>query len=143
MLIYYPQIEEDLTIALQLSNRLQQEMVIPLVETLEDRMLYLSMYANHDRIDNTICLLGNDFADFSFSFAIYFRNKEATLSLVDIERLIDENNGYKYPDPLHKIVEYAYSYRINGGLIYHGNVGRTKNNFTVSLSPTSGWSIHT
>ena len=140
MLIYYPQIEDDLTLALQLSNKLQQECSVPLVETLEDRMTYLSLYANYDYIDNTICLLGNDFADFSFSFAIYRRNKNATLSLGDITKLIADRDPNYYP--LHKIVEYAYSYWINGGLIYHG-LHKTKSNWTVSLSPTSGWSIHT
>lgn len=138
MLLYYPQIEEDLTAALQLSYKLQLENAIPLVETLEDRMSYLALYANYDHIDNTIAVLGNDFADFSFSFLVYHRSKDSSYRLYQIQEMIELDNI-----DLNDAMKYAkYTPWINGGLIYHGP-HMTRDNFTVSLSPTSGWSIHT
>ena len=143
MLIYYPQIEDDLTKALQLSDQLQQEYSIPLVETLENRMIYLSLYANRDHIDNTITVLGVDFADYSFSFGVYFRGRliNPSVTLEDIRKnLMDILPPYM---TMHEGLErYGYQMRINGGLIYHGP-HKTRSNLTVTLSPTSGWSIHT
>ena len=142
MLLYYPQIEDDLTEALQFSYKLQLAGAIPLVETLENRMTYLSMYANHDHIDNTITVLGVDFADYSFSFGRYHKTRDhyPMVNLDDIENMLARRNPNM---TIHQFLEaYGYNLRIAGGLIYHGP-HKTQDPLSVVISPVSGWSIHT
>lgn len=145
MLFYDKGLEKDLTIALQLSGQLQDEAVIEPHMTLEKRMDYLAHYANQDHIDNTICILGYDFAPMSFGFAMHHRDKDAHHSLEEIDRLLKDRGKYTTVADVLDVIKYSYWF--NGGLIFHGNhdgFGSGKEpTFSVCLTPTSGWPVHT
>lgn len=90
------------------------------LESLKNKLDYLSNYACSDEEpDKTKCLLGKDFAPYSFSFAMQRKDKETG----------------------------EYVYWFNGGMIYFGanESGAGDPQFTVRIGDTSksGWSIHT
>ena len=152
MLYFDKSLEEDLTSALQLYGRLQDEVAISPYETLEERMAYLSLYANYDYIDHTICVLGGDFAPMSFRFSMYAlpfdklqldtRHRHTAAEVVDL--IVKRNKYLSIFDVLKTL---GYKYWMNGGLIYHGkHDGFGSGNaptFSVCLTPTNGWSVHT
>jgi len=87
------------------------------LEQLIDRLAYLDTYANHEE-DRTKCMLGYDWAPYSFSFTMMVRNESG-----------------------------EYEPWFHGGLIFHGphDGGGSGGapTFSVCLTPTDGWSIHT
>jgi hypothetical protein len=78
-----------------------------------------------DEWPKTICHLGWDFAPYSFAFSL--------------ELLQEEESAFRG--------EPVYKPWFHGGLIYHGSHDGGGNgsapSFSVSLTPSSGWSIHT
>lgn len=145
MLVYDESLENDLTDALQLSYRLQEENAIDTNQLLEKQLMYLSMYANHDHIDNCIVVLYPDFAPFSFLISWYVKTKDVypQITLDDIQNLIDRRIQ-SVPSVLEL---HGWEYWFNGGLLYHGSHDNGGDGgaptFSVNLSPVNGWSIHT
>ena len=88
------------------------------MEQLQERLDYLDTYAEHGDRGKTQCVLGYDWAPYSFNFTMLVRG----------------DNG-------------EYKHWFNGGLIFHGqhdNGGDGSSpTFAVCLNPTDGWSIHT
>lgn len=88
------------------------------VDNLREKLDYLGSYADHENTGLTKCLLYKDWAPYSFEFVMLRR---------------DSNGEYKR--------------WFNGGLIFHGNHDGGGNGgaptFSVCLTPTDGWSIHT
>lgn len=88
------------------------------MKQLQEKLDYLDTYADHESKGLTQCVLGSDWAPNSFSFLMM--KKDA--------------NG-------------EYQRWFNGGLIFHGPHDGGGNGgaptFSVCLSPTDGWSIHT
>lgn len=87
-------------------------------DNLKERLDYLNTYADHENEGLTKCMLYRDFAPYSFEFVMMKRNDKG-----------------------------EYERWFNGGLIFHGahdgggdGSGPT---FSVCLTPTDGWSIHT
>jgi len=93
-------------------------------EDLEKSLEYLAEYACDDENpDNTKCVLGKDFAPYSFSFTMYKKAR--------CKDVLDE----------------PWKYWFNGGMILHGahdghGSGQAPT-FSTCLTPTTGWSIHT
>ena len=91
------------------------------IESLQRQLDYLNGYAIHEDGDpaRTKCILYKDSAPYSFGFTMMMRKEPA-----------DE-----------------YKQWFQGGLIYHGNHDGfgdgTAPTFSVSLSKTQGWEIHT
>ena len=89
-------------------------------ENLEDKLKYLGNYAcNGDRPqDYTRCILSKDYAPYSFYFVMQVKEKDG-----------------------------SYKFWFNGGLIFHGQHDGGGNGgaptFSVCLTPTDGWAIHT
>lgn len=87
-------------------------------EQLKEKLDYLDTYADHEREGLTKCVLGYDWAPYSFRFCMMTK---------------DEAGEFKY--------------WFNGGLIFHGSHdnggGGGAPTFSVCLNPTDGWSIHT
>lgn len=91
-----------------------------LSKQLNGRLYYLANYGNNgdDYDGNTICLLGKDFAPYSFSFMMKRR----------------------------KSTNEPYQNYFNGGLIYQGPNCPADGSFpslTVSLAEGTGWFVHT
>jgi len=88
------------------------------MEQLQEKLDYLDTYADHEKEGLTQCMLGYDWAPYSFSFLMMKK----------------DSNGEFQP-------------WFNGGLIFHGPHDGGGNGgaptFSVCLSPTDGWSIHT
>jgi len=82
-----------------------------------DNLRYLSTYANHAG-KKTRCDLYVDFAPMSFSFMMNIKDKDG-----------------------------IWKKWFNGGLIFHGSIdgygSGSSPTFSVCLTPTDGWSIHT
>jgi hypothetical protein len=83
-------------------------------DNLDDRLEYLGNYARRAGRE-TRCTLYNDFTPHSFEF------------------LLEEKKGDEWVR------------LFNGGLIYHGPLedGSKPETFSVQLTPTDGWSVHT
>ncbi len=132
MLLYSEVLENDLTEALQLSGRLQDEVAIRPQETLENKMAYLSLGFGPD----AICILGYDFAPMSFTFSLY---------------VPCDNDHPKVVKDIYVLKAYPmlknHQLLFHGGLIFHGNHdgygSGAAPTFSVSLTPTNGWSVHT
>ena len=92
---------------------------IPAIDQLKDRLRYLDTYAEHDERGRTQCRLWSDSSPHSFYFVMNVR---------------DQDTG-------------EYRRWFNGGLIFHGAHDRGGDGgaptFSVSLTPASGWSVHT
>lgn len=88
------------------------------MKQLQDKLDYLDTYAEHGDRGATRCVLGYDWAPYSFSFTMMRRNE----------------NGDYFP-------------WYNGGLIFHsshdGGGSGSAPTYSVCLNPTDGWSIHT
>jgi hypothetical protein len=87
-------------------------------DQLKQKLDYLETYAEHGEVGKTRCILFRDFAPFSFEFQMQLRQPDG-----------------------------SYKRWFNGGLIYHGaHDGHGSGGaptFAVTLTPTTGWSIHT
>jgi len=129
------QLISDFEKASDISYQLVGQRLITPFQSLQERMLYLAMYANYDLPDNTFCVLSSDFAPLSFSFCMYIKAKPG-MGMKPSNWLVRE-----FPE-----LE-GYAFWFNGGLIFHGkhdNGGDgSAPTFSVNLSPTNGWSIHT
>ena len=83
-------------------------------EQLQKELDYLANYSDRE----TRCLLFTDFAPQSFQFTMEVKNKDG-----------------------------EWEYWFNGGLIFHGahdgHGSGAAPTFSVTLTPTDGWSIHT
>lgn len=88
------------------------------MEQLQSKLDYLDTYADHERKGLTKCVLGADFAPYSFEFLMMRKNRDG-----------------------------QWERWFNGGLIFHGAHDGGGNGggptFAVCLNPTDGWSIHT
>lgn len=88
------------------------------MENLQKQLDYLNTYADHENEGLTRCILSYDFAPYSFSFLMTRKNKDG-----------------------------EYRPWFNGGLIFHGSHdgggSGSAPTYSVCLSPTDGWSIHT
>lgn len=88
------------------------------LEQLQQKLDYLDTYADHEKQGLTKCVLGKDWAPYSFAFTMLKR---------------DANGEYRR--------------WFNGGLIYHGSHDNggdgSAPTFSVNLTPQNGWSIHT
>ena len=93
---------------------------IPAIDQFKDQLRYLDTYAEHEDRGRTLCRLWSDLAPHSFYFAMKVRDEDA---------------------------ESGYRLWFNGGLIFHGahdNGGDGEDpTFSVSLTPASGWRVHT
>ncbi len=87
-------------------------------EQLKKQLRYLNNYAEHGDVGRTQCRLWDDFAPHSFYFVMKRRQEDG-----------------------------SYKRWFNGGLIFHGihdNGGDGgAPTFSVSLTPATGWKIHT
>jgi len=87
-------------------------------DQLKEKLDYLDTYADHEKQGLTKCVLGSDFAPYSFAFLM-----------------------------MRKDADGEYRPWFNGGLIFHGEHDHGGNGgaptFSVCVSPTDGWSIHT
>jgi len=88
------------------------------VEQLQSKLDYLDTYADHEKEGLTKCVLGYDFAPYSFGFLMMKKDTSG-----------------------------EYQPWFNGGLIFHGPHDRGGDGgaptLSVNLSPTDGWSVHT
>jgi len=87
-------------------------------DQLQQKLDYLDTYAEHGDKGATRCLLGKDFAPYSFGFIMQKR-----------------------------VASEEYDYWFNGGLILHGDHDNGGDGgaptFSVCLGQINGWSIHT
>jgi len=85
---------------------------------LKEKLDYLDTYADHEKQGLTKCVLGYDWAPYSFAFCMMRKNKDG-----------------------------EFRPWFNGGLIFHGNHDNGGDGggptFAVNLNPVDGWSIHT
>ena len=85
---------------------------------LQEKLDYLDTYADHEREGLTKCVLGYDWAPYSFSFLMMRKDKDG-----------------------------EFQPWFNGGLIFHGSHDRGGDGgaptFSVNLNPMDGWSVHT
>lgn len=85
---------------------------------LESQLEYLDGYAEHDERGKTRCRLFKDFAPMSFAFVMERKDADG-----------------------------SYQTWFNGGLIFHGSLdgygSGSAPTFSVTLTPTDGWSVHT
>ena len=90
----------------------------PAIDQLKDQLRYLDTYAEHGDRGRTQCRLWSDFAPHSFYFVMKLKNGTG-----------------------------EYVRWFNGGLIFHGAHDRGGDGgaptFSVSLTPASGWRVHT
>ncbi len=88
------------------------------MEQLQEKLDYLDTYADHEQKGLTKCVLGYDFAPYSFSFLMMKK----------------DSNG-------------EYQHYFNGGLIFHGEHDGGGNGssptLSVCLNPTDDWAVHT
>ena len=112
--------KEHLDEVLQFANKINKE------HQLLQCLWRVSENFNHGK--PYVCIIGKDFAAYSFTFACY--------KLDDVEIITDNGTfiSRKYgSDPF-----------LNGGIIYHGPHDKAdKETFNIQLSPSDGWSIHT
>lgn len=102
---------------------------IGMIDQLKDQLRRLDTYAENDERGATRCRLFKDFAPYSFFFRM------------DLDRA-----HVNSPDA-HVFDRDGYTDWFCGGLIFHGAHDNGGDGgaptFSVSLVPTSGWSIHT
>lgn len=141
MLVYANEtVEENAENYLKFSQQLIEQ-GLPKEDGLQDRLDYLATYAIHeqdgDPPDKTITILHPDFAPLSFTFGIYAK--------------ANPGKGYNWSEHaglLRNRPELeGYTMWFNGGLIYHGSHdgygSGSAPTFSVTLTKTRGWSIHT
>lgn len=99
------------------------------IEQLKDQLRYLGSYAEHDNDGKTRCRLYADFAPQSFYF------------WMDLHR-----DHVRDPSAV-EFDEDGFTPWFNGGLIFHGSHDNGGDGgaptFSVNLTPTDGWSVHT
>ena len=87
-------------------------------DQLKGKLDYLNTYADHESEGLTKCVLGYDWAPYSFSFLMMKKDKSG-----------------------------EFQPWFNGGLIFHGSHDNGGDGgaptFSVNLNPVDGWSIHT
>ena len=137
-------------------------------EQLEAQLQYLANYANHTENHKTECVLGKDFAPYSFSFAMRRRARSYSLHVhecdtckkdLKTEESYHEKKCFMWDDS--KKAECGGTLRVvgmehhttegghlfSGGLIFHGPHDGGGNGgaptFSCSLVPVDGWSVHT
>ena len=110
--------------ALHIENQAHFEQVLAFADKvglrhqLDEQLEFLGTYAQHDGRDRTRCRLFKDFAPYSFEFLMEIRDGED-----------------------------QYRRWFVGGLIFHGPHDNGGDGgfptLAVSLTPTTGWSVHT
>jgi len=140
MLVIDKSIERDMWEAQKLSIQLQFDGVIKSSDSLESNLAYLSVYACHEGegeggFDNTRVFVAKDFAPYSFGLTWYLKAKEG-----------EGFQPHEYPARDYPELV-GYRYWLTGGLIFHGKHDNGGDGgaptFSVSLTSTSGWSVHT
>jgi hypothetical protein len=121
--------------ACRMSDELLEQMAIETHMSFQERIHYLGMYANYDHPDHTFCVLFPDFAPLSFGFVMYVKAK-AGHGIKPKEWI-----ALEHPELV------GYTAWFNGGLIFHGSHdgfgSGAAPTFSVTLTKTSGWSVHT
>ena len=132
------QVKEKLEKAKELSRTLVEAGLEPHM-SLENQLEYLRTYANSEVPNNCHVVIGTDFAPHSFSVVWYFQAKPGKGLSKDSYH--DRFTLDQYP----KLEGYVYY--MNGGLIFHGKHDGGGDGgaptFSVNLTPTNGWGIHT
>jgi hypothetical protein len=148
MLLINEQVQPKVDKALILSDLLVAQGAIKEEESLRKQLEYLTMWGNYDEPEGQIltrmhCIITPDFAPYSFNFALYTRCKP------DYEKRYSLTTDWEYGR--YMVEQYpeleGRALYMNGGLIFHGKHDNGGDGgaptFSVNLTPTSGWSVHT
>lgn len=106
-------------------------------QSLESNLYFLANYANDPDKDEelTICLLGSDFSPFGFTFSLY------ALAKPGHGLRPDQYPASRWPELVGRVLWFF------GGLLFHGtHDGHGSGGaptYSVCLTPTSGWAVHT
>ena len=143
MLLINEQVQPKVDTALKLSALLVAQEAIKEEESLEKQLEYLTMWGNYDEPERVHCIITPDFAPYSFNFALYTPCKP------DYEKKYSLATDWEYGRrmvELYPELEGRALY-MHGGLIFHGkhdNGGDgSAPTFSVNLTPTNGWAVHT
>jgi len=143
MLLISEHTQSRVDTALNLSALLLAQNSIKQEESLEEQLKYLSMWGNYEIPESTHCIISPDFAPYSFNFALY------VISRPDYEKKYSLTGDWEYGR--YMVEQYpeleGRALYMHGGLIFHGKHDNGGDGgaptFSVNLTPTTGWAVHT